>query len=255
MNTISDYFESSLRYQSSDIDWCEDNYTITYYVVEFLNTISNLPFLYLAYLSYCHWRKERKRHLPSVLQASGSEWYFELIQINFFLIPIFSFYFHATLSHLGQLSDELSILSFIIFLDKSVPHKIAKFVFSFLALLICPSLNRILLAIYGFTVAYKIYHEIHSPEDCGFSFDMKRELVHDRKRLHQLYFRSIGLLGLATIFWVIDLTLCPHLYFSVHWIWHIISGFGIFSTVECLIEKELRCLGDTKNDIVLVKVC
>ena len=33
---------SSFGYNTSNVDWCEPNYEVTIYVVEFFNTVSNL---------------------------------------------------------------------------------------------------------------------------------------------------------------------------------------------------------------------
>jgi dihydroceramidase len=35
--------------QTSTIDWCEENYTITPYCAEPVNTLTNLAFMYLGY--------------------------------------------------------------------------------------------------------------------------------------------------------------------------------------------------------------
>ena len=43
--------------QSSQIDWCEDNWIISNYIVEFLNTISNIPILLLAFKEWSEWSR------------------------------------------------------------------------------------------------------------------------------------------------------------------------------------------------------
>uniref|UniRef100_H0VUH5 Alkaline ceramidase n=1 Tax=Cavia porcellus TaxID=10141 RepID=H0VUH5_CAVPO len=91
---------SIVGYQSSEVDWCESNFLHSPVVAEFYNTFSNVTFLIfgplMAFLmrSYVH---KRSRYIYSVLML-------------FVLTGLFSMYFHATLSFLGQLLDEVAIL-------------------------------------------------------------------------------------------------------------------------------------------------
>ncbi|KAL7415399.1 ceramidase [Mrakia frigida] len=83
---------------TASIDWCEQNYEITPYIAEFINTTSNLPTAALALYGIYSARKER---LPM------------RVTINFagiLIIAAGSLWFHSTMSHFGQLSDELPMI-------------------------------------------------------------------------------------------------------------------------------------------------
>lgn len=87
-----------MNYESSDIDWCEDNYTHSPYIVEFYNTISNIPFILFYAIG-----------LRSFRYMSCQDYDYFLYGCLFFT-GISSFYFHATLSLYSQLLDEFSII-------------------------------------------------------------------------------------------------------------------------------------------------
>uniref|UniRef100_A0A8C7NLA4 Alkaline ceramidase n=1 Tax=Oncorhynchus mykiss TaxID=8022 RepID=A0A8C7NLA4_ONCMY len=80
-------------YESSDLDWCEDNYRHSENIVEYFNTVK-------MYLS------ETTLQLTCLLYSCIER------GINMCPLPtgLFSAYFHMTLSFMGQMLDELSIL-------------------------------------------------------------------------------------------------------------------------------------------------
>uniref|UniRef100_A0A8C7EFF2 Alkaline ceramidase n=1 Tax=Nothoprocta perdicaria TaxID=30464 RepID=A0A8C7EFF2_NOTPE len=84
----------------SEIDWCEGNFKRSAVIAEYYNTISNVSFFILSpallYLNrqYCKQRTFPLYFVCALLVCVG----------------IFSSYFHMTLSYVGQLLDELSIL-------------------------------------------------------------------------------------------------------------------------------------------------
>uniref|UniRef100_A0A8C4MY60 Alkaline ceramidase n=2 Tax=Equus asinus TaxID=9793 RepID=A0A8C4MY60_EQUAS len=91
---------SIFAYQSSEVDWCESNFQHSELVAEFYNTFSNIPFFIfgplMMYLMH-----------PYAQKRSCSIYVFCIL---FMVIGLFSMYFHMTLSFLGQLLDEISIL-------------------------------------------------------------------------------------------------------------------------------------------------
>ncbi|NXA24774.1 ACER1 ceramidase, partial [Ibidorhyncha struthersii] len=88
---------SIFSYQSAEVDWCEGNFERSTVIAEYYNTVNGttlFSFLLLTPLNFL------------VLEGAAL-----LTQVSFaFLAGVFSMYFHMTLSYVGQLLDELSIL-------------------------------------------------------------------------------------------------------------------------------------------------
>uniref|UniRef100_A0A8D2QE13 Alkaline ceramidase n=1 Tax=Zonotrichia albicollis TaxID=44394 RepID=A0A8D2QE13_ZONAL len=91
---------SIFSYQSAEVDWCESNFVRSAVIAEYYNTISNVSFFLLSpALLYLNRQYCQKKAVPLYF-VSGL----------LILVGLFSMYFHMTLSYVGQLLDELSIL-------------------------------------------------------------------------------------------------------------------------------------------------
>lgn len=83
---------------TSTIDWCEENYVITYYMAEAVNTVTNSIFVLLAGYS-----------LRNVIR-NGFEKRYMLCTLGFMLVGLGSWLFHMTLKYHFQLLDELPMI-------------------------------------------------------------------------------------------------------------------------------------------------
>lgn len=83
---------------TSTIDWCEENYVVSFFIAEFINTLSNSFFILLAV--YAMWSSIKNRF----------ELRFTLISFGFALVGIGSWLFHMTLKYEYQLLDELPMI-------------------------------------------------------------------------------------------------------------------------------------------------
>lgn len=85
---------------AANIDWCEPNYTFTFYVAEWFNTISSLPILIMAVAGLYFLKKKYHYVLPR----------FYVGFLGMALVGLGSALFHATLLRYPQASDELPMI-------------------------------------------------------------------------------------------------------------------------------------------------
>uniref|UniRef100_A0A8C3XUL0 Alkaline ceramidase n=1 Tax=Chelydra serpentina TaxID=8475 RepID=A0A8C3XUL0_CHESE len=91
---------SVFAYLTSEVDWCEGNFEHSEVIAEYYNTISNVSFFLLfPILLYLNHQYVQHRPLRKAIKQPAS-----------LTAGIFSTYYHLTLSYVGQLLDELSIL-------------------------------------------------------------------------------------------------------------------------------------------------
>ncbi|XP_077988131.1 alkaline ceramidase 3-like [Glandiceps talaboti] len=83
---------------TSTIDWCEENYDVTYYIAEFWNTVSNLAMIVPPLVGAVH------------AALDGLERRYVLIHLSLLAVGIGSWFFHMTLLYEMQLLDELPMI-------------------------------------------------------------------------------------------------------------------------------------------------
>ena len=136
-----------MKYLTSEIDWCENNFIFCDYIAEFWNTITSFFFIFYG--------------LYGIYKIPIKKKEIYIFYLNNIFIGVTSVLFHGTLSIEGQILDELSIILYkvigIIYLEK---YYISNPLLSLISLIIIPPMvfvypvvNRFLL----FTISYFIY--------------------------------------------------------------------------------------------------
>ncbi|XP_051893795.1 alkaline ceramidase 1 isoform X1 [Pristis pectinata] len=209
-------------YQSSQVDWCEDNFQFSEKVAEFYNMISNVSFFISApimmYLLHPYAQKRNKAVY--------------LIWIMVMLVGCFSAYYHMTLSYFGQLLDELSILWVLaIAYMLWFPKRHLKFIksrktFSLIVFLIAllstilsffkPTLNAYALNSIALHVIYVITLELKRCTD---------------QRIIHLAFATVAWWFIAISCWLSDRLLCAFWrqinFYYLHSFWHVLINMAV----------------------------
>ncbi|XP_013379174.1 alkaline ceramidase 2 [Lingula anatina] len=228
---------------SSDVDWCEANYDITSFIAEFFNTISNALFIVgpplLIYLF---------RHYARLVT-----WEVNIVWGLLVIVGLGSAYFHATLSLVGQLLDEIAILWVLMAaLGMWFPKRLLPLVFqhsrrNFKVALMCftalssglacvmPEVNAFVLMLFGIPATMLLCTELWRTQ-C--------------RRVRSLGIRCGVLWLLAVTCWINDRVFCDvwsSLHFPyLHCAWHILIFiasytacvlFAYFDVVEEIPEQ------------------
>ncbi|XP_063226973.1 alkaline ceramidase-like [Bacillus rossius redtenbacheri] len=228
-----------LQRGSSPIDWCESNYSYSSVIAEFGNTVSNLVFLVLPPLLAVLHRAYASKVQPGI----------RLLWLLFVVVGLSSAYFHATLSLVGQLLDELSILWLLTVAvcmfyprrffprfargDRSVPRPrravTCRAVFGLAAVggglvftglgMVRPVVNALALMLLGVCVVLLLVVEL-------------RRL---RGRVYRLGVRSVVAWLLAVACWIADYALCDTLrainLTFLHAVFHLLSFMAAYTIV------------------------
>jgi dihydroceramidase len=224
---------------TSTIDWCEENYTVTHYIAEFWNTVTNLAFIIPAAVSL-------HRAIRDELELR-----YVLAHAFMVLVGIGSLAFHCTLLYGCQMLDELPMLfgscNFLYCMwtcSRGRGHT------DKLALIITCSYALVTSAVY-LTVNDPLFHEL-----CysivvvlltGYSTYQMKKLGGSV----QLYFMSLTAYIVGVILWVMEVQLCLKLrqvrdslswplqpVTQLHGWWHLLSGGG--SHLHILFSSHMR---------------
>ena len=199
----------SFNYETSEVDWCEENYKHSKYIIEYYNTISNLSYIFLSFYGLY------------VFKDLNCKLY-KKIFINLLIIGLSSIIFHSTLSLFGQVIDEFTIFILImntiivlsqnIYLGKIVILLYLLFVYNIFYNI---KFNLILLFFNGFILFYNLNNYFLSYKN-------------HKKIVKYWNISKISML-FAIISWIIDKYFCNQIpSIEFHALWHLFSAISTF---------------------------
>jgi len=221
--------------RTSAVDWCENNYTWSFYVAEFFNTTTSLPAAFLAiysmYLTYKYGYDKR----------------FYMVNLLVAMVGLGSAAFHGTLLYTGQILDELPMVytcTAILYVvlefesDKKPVHKylvpsLLTFLVVFTAVyLYLPDFFIFFLVAFILGVLTLVYQ-------CALIFNKTSTLYHQKVFIIAAVCFYIG--GWL-FFWIPEILFCDNLKsFNFHALWHVTSTLGCAAIVIfSIFQRELH---------------
>lgn len=232
LDTTTGYWSPS----TSSIDWCERNYVVTQYIAEFWNCISSLVMSLLA----------------GILLVRGLYNNFEkrflFLCLSFGIVGFGSAYFHGTLTHFGQMADELPMVYSIIIwwyilfrMDKfnkaqDKPYAIdLAIVFGILYGILWTYLH----SLQTFVIIFQVHFTLMVIGGIAKLIFLYRETQHYTSSIKYLIVTYISLLFPAIICWIIDQQLCERMNSKdgfnpqLHAWWHLICAIDSHIGIVC----------------------
>lgn len=226
---------------TSTIDWCEENYVVSSYVAELVNTVTNAAFIAMA--TYALINAIRNRH----------ERRFLLVCAGFITVGVGSWMFHMSLLYEYQLLDELPMIYatcvpyWVVFSHGKSRPEAVKFAVQITAAALTltvvylrfrdPTLHQVAYAILNALVLYK-------------SLELKKKYVANveaNKIFRKLLIRGLLYISIAYVCWNIDINFCslwrgarrtigmPYGFIlEGHGWWHLGTGLGAYNYIVFL---------------------
>ncbi|KAG0378869.1 Alkaline ceramidase 3 [Mortierella sp. AD032] len=245
---------------TASVDWCENNYVVSYYIAEFWNTISSLFIIALGELGLYLCPTKEKR--------------FKIAFRTISLVGIGSTLFHGTLRHKMQLLDELPMIyaaTSLLFICTETKYGAQGrwFPISLAAWLVLTSIIVSItggkLQFYTFQASFGILqlgivyltttlHQRHKSIVASWSSSTSNN--NTKNASAWLIQRALGVYFFAVAIWLIDLHLCEFVNGvgpqsvlkwnpQFHAWWHVLSISGVYFTTllvtfQHYVEKGLK---------------
>eukprot|EP01147_Barroeca_monosierra_P000328 gene328-3696_t len=218
---------------TSSIDWCEENYAVTYYIAEFYNTISSLVIAGFGLYGVFHWRKLRH------------ELRFIILWLTIIAVGIGSALFHGTLLFSMQMMDELpmvyAMLVWIyIWMENETLLPRNKYLPIYLVLygLFWTFVHSYL----GFVTLFQVHFAVLVIT--GYVFVIRYAIKTRDYRVKVFTFLYITPFVVAFFLWSIERIFCHHLRtFQLHAWWHALSGLSCYFSVVLATTARHEQLG------------
>ncbi|CAL1530579.1 unnamed protein product [Lymnaea stagnalis] len=223
-------FEGYWGKETSTLDWCEENYVVSYYIAEFWNTISNAVMIFapLVMVFFGYMEKHEKRFIYSFLALT--------------VVGFGSWLFHMTLKYSMQLMDELpmiwgtSFLIYSLYMMDSKPNEESPLL-QLILIVYC-----IIVTLVYILINIPIIHQVSYGLMVFCIVVLASKMVLTMKCDKKLYMIGVLTYALGFLLWNVDNMLCSHLrsirehpvgqfsgmLFECHAWWHIFAGMGTY---------------------------
>ncbi|TPX32844.1 hypothetical protein SmJEL517_g04120 [Synchytrium microbalum] len=188
---------------TSTVDWCEENYIVSFYVAEYWNAISNMVFFVFVAIGLYSCR------------ACKSEWRFVTAYLSLGIVGAGSTLFHGTLLYEFQLADELPMVygmaAFVYCTLQMWPPERHSAILAISITLFCAVITVWYLTTRNFLVfAVAFFAELMIAAIAPIFYIRRLANTHlkEATRLGWLFATSIGAFAFAFALWIVDNTQC-----------------------------------------------
>ncbi|KAF8469040.1 ceramidase [Kalaharituber pfeilii] len=245
---------------TATINWCEEDYVVTTYCAELINSITNAMFIYVSAKGI--WNCIGNDHSPVFL----------LTWISFLLVGLGSFMFHSTLWYSMQLVDELSMINTtLIMWFATFGHKKSRIYTWALGLMLFgilitvagiylyledPTFHQNAYAILTVIVLARSWYQVHT--------QIKHAAPEDYNNMRDMVLLGLGSVGLAFTLWSLDTMFCRNLILlrrqlgmpwgfllEGHAHWHLLTGLGGYYYITYGVYLRY-CLENRQNEYEFV---
>lgn len=190
----------------ASMNFCEQDNLHSSFIVEYYNTISSLPYIFLGYYGFYYYKQLHYKNNYSF--------------ILLILIGFGSCLFHATMNRFTQLLDEIPMIWLNTFLIYQICDSYLFFILSFMI--------TIIYSIYHSYTIFLIYFGYTGLLIFLIPIFLNKNLLAKR-----LLILSLTLFIFGFIQWIIDNTFCSYVHnYYLHAWWHILSGFSVYFYIQ-----------------------
>ncbi|KAK1757716.1 ceramidase [Echria macrotheca] len=254
--------------QTSTLNWCEEDYNITFYCAEAVNTVTNLVFMWLGF-----------KGLRNVIKYSHAP-VFILAFLGYIVVGLGSMAFHTTLKYSMQLADELPmiytvcIMSYAAFsygrspIEKALVAAalvaVACFITVYYLYAKDPVFHQVAYGVITLATTFRGFYVTEGQLRQDLTERVPGEVDARMRQIRRLAFSGILMFLAGFFIWNLDNIFCRHLLHARNQIklpwavlleghgwWHILTGLGAYHLIlwrvwvnTCLDGKEQEFMLD-----------